>query len=492
MKAAKFRMIGGALLGLALFGGAGDDIDSTAPDTNVPPITTISGGPKPFDVYAFLVDLKWYGEDVDGSIDSYEYAWDDTAEWFSTVLTESTFVVASDTCCIFDTLLTGLGADSIVEQFFRYHTFFVRSVDDKGEKDPSPAFLTFNSTTVAPITRITQGPGGSSSSAGSGRAVSFHWEGEDPDSPDNAVAAYEYFHATKGELRERYGYNDAIGVTRKVWNSLDWIRVGADTTSVILRNLETGFGPDGAYRHFFFVRSIDAAGAVEQIPIPLVNFREWGASASTSGIVVIRSNVLGTTSTGGDRVGQVFEGTRVVFSWRANLGSYDGIVTGYSHAYDNLIWSAWDLDDIRYPEEGEFVPLRGRHTFFARARDEAGEIVTASFPFEVFAGPRNLDTTQVLVLNNFHVDALPDFYPSPAKYARFWTDSLLVNFNYDFFDPRTELENEPPIRQMSRSTTIIVPTDDWEGGGGSYPIISEWHRRDENPLWSYVDAGGNA
>jgi hypothetical protein len=473
------------LLGL----GAGcDDVDSTAPVSNIPPVTTISGGPKEFDEDSYLVDLKWYGEDVDGSIDSYEYAWDDTAEWFSTVLTESTFVVNSDTCCLYDTLVSAAGADSIVERFFRYHTYFVRAIDDKGERDPSPAYLTFNATTVAPFSRIVQGPPESSVS---GRAVSLHWEGSDPDSPDNAVAGYEYFHATKQRLRERYGFVDAVGVTRKLWNSLDWIRVGADTTSVVLRNLETGYGVNGGNHHIFFIRSIDDAGAVEQIPVRGQNYRTWGASAFTSGVITIRSNVLGTQSTGSDRVGQVFEGTRVVFSWRANLGSYDGVVTGYSHAYDNLIWSAWDLNDVRYPAEGDFTPLRGRHTFFARARDEAGEIVSASFPFEVFAGPRNLDTTNVLLLNNFHISANTAFYPPPDRYRDWWTDSLLVNFKFTFYDPRTELEGDPPIRLMSRSTTIIVPTDDWEGGGGSYPIISEWHTRDENPLWSYVDAGGN-
>ncbi len=488
MQAVRITMQMIALLSLLLVGSACDEV-STAPETNVPPTTRISGGPKPFSQSVYLVKLHWYGEDVDGWVDSFEYAWNDTAEWFSTILKDSTFVVASDTCCIFDTLLTAAGRDSIVERFFRYHTFFVRAVDNRGAKDPSPAYLTFNSTTVAPVSRITRGP---QMNATSGRAVGIHWEGSDPDAPNNAVAAYEYFHATKGVLRERYGYVDAVGMTRRIWNQLGWIRVGADTTSVVLRNLQTGYGPGGANRHFFFVRSIDEAGAVEQIPVRGVNFREWGAADSTTGLVLIRSNVMGAASTGSAHVGQIFEGTRVFFSWRANLGSYDGVPTGYSHAYDQPLWTPWDLSDTRFPREGSFIPLRGPHTFFARVRDEAGEIVSAAFPFEVFAGPRNLDTTAVLVLSNFHVEsARGEFYPQPEKYERFWSDSLLANFNHDFYDARTLRINDPPIRLMSRSTTIIVPTDDWEGGAGQFPIMALWHDLRTNPLWSYVDAGGN-
>lgn len=488
MRFVQVTLLFAALLALAWVIGACDDVDSTAPDSNVPPVTTISGGPSPFDEYSYLVDLKWFGEDMDGSVETYEFAWDDTSEWFETVLTGSTFVVSSDTCCIFDTLVSSAGTDSIVEQYFRYHTFFVRSIDDKRAVDPSPAHLTFNSVTVAPESRITQGPPMNSET---GRAVSIHWEGFDPDSPNNSVSAFDYFHATKGQLRDKYFYRDELGVTKKVWNSLDWTRVGADTTSVVLRGLETGFGVNGSNRHLFFIRSIDDAGAVEQLPVLGENYREWGATDFAAGIVIIRSNVMGTAGSNLDHVGQIFEGTRIVFSWNANLGSYDGTVTGYSHAYDNLLWSAWDIEDDRYPPEGEFIPQRGRHSFFARTKDEAGQIVSAEFPFEVFAGPRNLDTTKVLVMSNFHIEAFEDFYPPPDKYQRFWTDSLLINFNYEFNDPREAQDDEPPIRLMSRATTVILPTDDWEGGLGSQPIVTEWHARDVNPLWSYVDAGGN-
>lgn len=487
MRIVKCGLLGAAVLILFWIVGACDNVDSTAPESNVPPSTTISGGPKVFAASSYLVDLKWFGIDVDGSIDGYEYAWDDTTEWYETVLTGSTFVVSSDTCCLFDTLKSSADLDSIVERFFRYHTFFVRSFDNKEARDPSPAHITFNSTTVAPSSKITQGP---PENASSGRAVSIHWEGFDPDSPDNSVAAYEYFHATKGRLREQYGYVDGPGVTKKVWNKLDWIRVGGDTTNVVLRGLETGFGVNGSNRHIFFIRSIDDAGAVEQLPVKGINYREWGASNDAAGGIVIRTNVMGTGGSNNvDRVGEIFEGTRVVFSWQANLGSYDGVVTGYGHAYDNLLWSAWDLGDTRFPKTGDFIPLRGRHSFFSRARDEAGQVVTAEFPFEVYSGPINLDTTRVLLLSNFHIEANSDFYPTPTRYQRFWTDSVLVNYNYEYYDPRVAEESEPPIRRMSQATTIILPTDDWEGS--QPPLMAEWHKNQVNPIWSYVDAGGN-
>ncbi len=472
-----------------LIAGACDDGDLSGPITNAAPRTEISGGPKPFDKNSYLVDLNWFGEDVDGEISGFEYAWDDTSDWISTALTGSTFVIASDSCCVFDTI-PGDGGDEIVtEQFFRFHTFFIRAIDNLDKRDPSPALITFNSVTVAPTTRITRGP--LESGSVTGPAVSVHWEGTDPDRPDNRVAAYEFFHETVGQLERKYGHVSSAPVTRETWNRLDWVRVSADTQSVVLRNLEPTVS--AATRHMFFVRSIDEAGAVEQIPINGTNYFLWGVAENPSGAFLIRSNVMGErASTSAPLRGQIFEGTELIFSWTADLRSYDGVVTGYSHAYDNLIWGPWDLADRRFPGPGErFTPTKGVHTFFARARDEAGLIVEGKFEFQVFAGPVDVETTSVMHWVDFWVDDDPDFFPPPHLYEPFWEDTLLENFSLDVVFRPLSGGNipKPPVREMSKSTTLILSLQDELNA--AQPFVSSLNDRSENPIWSYVDAGGN-
>ncbi|MBN1825298.1 MAG: hypothetical protein JW958_03455 [Candidatus Eisenbacteria bacterium] len=493
MKGKRFLVTLAMLPVLAWLAAACDDNTTSAPDANVPPTTMISGGPESFGESTYRADLKWYGVDVDGSIEYFEYAFDDTSEWLETAFNGSTFVLSSNEASLFDTLIAASGADSIVERFGKYHTFFVRSVDDDNAMDPTPAFLTFNSTTVAPRTTITKGP---LHDGMSGRAVSIRWEGADPDNPTNAVAAYEYFDATKKVMRSRYGYIDppaGPGVTRKIWNSLDWIRVGADTTQVVLKALETGYGDAGGNRHMFFVRSIDEAGAVEQIPVVRENWREWGVSNDPGGQIIVRSNVMGTAIGNPDNnanphVGQIFEGTRIVFSWYANLASYDGTVTGYGWAYDNPIWSPWDVEMTRYPVSGDYTPTIGRHTFYVRAKDEAGLIIRQEFPFEVHPGPPK-DTTNIFLLCDFYVPGYIGQYPTPTQYVSYWEDSLLVNFNRArSWTPRLEADNDPPILRMVEASTMILTLDDWEFGT---TIIAVWNDNNINPIWSYVDAGGN-
>ncbi len=479
----------------ALFLAAGcDNTDLSSPDTNIPPRTIISGGPRPFTKSSYLVDLKWFGEDSDGEVVAYEFAWDDTTDWVKVEKTDSTFIVNADSCCTYDTLQSTSGNEEISESFFRFHTFFVRSIDDRGALDPSPTHITFNSVTVAPVTRLTGGPIGLTN--GTGEAVRFEWEGSDPDSPNNAVVGYEYFHTLSGRLRDEFGYvpngEGGGGVTRELWNSLDWTRVGAETTFVVLRNLQPTNGDIRGKRHFFFVRSIDEAGAVEQVPSEGVNFVEWGVLNKSTGSIMIRSNVMGIRFSGGaaPEVGEVFEGTDLIFSWGADLRAYGGRVQGYTHAYDDFRWDPWDINDTRFPVSGGLNATRGRHSFFAKVQDDAGLEILGEFPFEVFAGP-DPDLSTVLHWNDFYVSTEPDFYPGPDEFLDFWADTLLASFDLiDQFNPGKDRNVvDPPIRRMSAASTLILTTDDFEGD--TWPYIQQLHASSNDPIWSYVDAGGN-
>ncbi len=471
-----------------------DDTSLDVPYENLPPRTTISGAPRPFSRTTYTVDLKWYGEDPDGEVIGYQYAWDDTTDWFDIAVTGSTFSINADTCCIFDTLEISAGRDSLAERFFRFHVFFLRALDNNNEPDPTPAYIAFNSVNVAPYTRFTLGP--TEGDRFTGSSVTFAWEGTDPDRPEKQVVAYEYFHATNGDLKRKYGYVSELeggqGITRDFWSRLDWIRVRADTTRLTLRNLAVTSGDPENKRHFFFVRSIDEAGAAEQIPVRDVNYTEWGVIEKPIGFVIIRSNLMGSRISGilNPPLGEVFENTPLFFSWMADLRSYYGTPNGYQYSYDNFIWSPWSRSNISFPDDGElFTPTRGRHTLFVRVRDDAGSIFMGRFPFEVFSGP-DPDVKSILHWNDFYVETDPDFYPQPSDFLSFWADSLLRNVSeVQQFNPRVNPAGfSPPIRRMSDASTIILSTDSW---GEERTYISALHSIGKNPIWSYVEAGGN-
>lgn len=70
-----------------------------------------------------LVRLRWWGTDPDGVVNNYEISFDQV-EWISTPLQDSTFQ-----------FVISAGSDTVDIDFW------VRSVDDEGEKDESPAYL---------------------------------------------------------------------------------------------------------------------------------------------------------------------------------------------------------------------------------------------------------------------------------------------------------------------------------------------------------------
>lgn len=88
----------------------------------------------------------WMGSDKDGRVIGYEYVIDDiTKAW--TFLPCDSGMATQDTVQFSAPNLTG-----------DWHTLYIRAVDDKWAKDPTPPSQTYNATTIAPNTIITGGP----------------------------------------------------------------------------------------------------------------------------------------------------------------------------------------------------------------------------------------------------------------------------------------------------------------------------------------------
>lgn len=191
---------------VALLGGCRDEA-GIAIDRNAPPETVLTGAPGDSQTAFYSVRLYWSGFDPDGDVVGYEWATTEslpdpeTIEYRFTTRTDSTFRFSVEP----NSEVLG-------------HRFYVRSVDNEGRRDPSPAFTFFAArNTCAPSVVFTRAVGISPSgetrpitststiepgdTIPSGWSASFAWRGEDCD----AVIREDGVIDTIGRI-ERYFY----------------------------------------------------------------------------------------------------------------------------------------------------------------------------------------------------------------------------------------------------------------------------------------------
>lgn len=115
-----------------------EGIEIPEPDKNHWPETELTGAPMESTAAYYRVHLFWKGFDDDGIIQGFEYAIDDTSRnelWTFTTRTDSelVFITATDES----------------QQQIREHSFYVRSIDNQGKTDPTPAHMMFFAQTEA-------------------------------------------------------------------------------------------------------------------------------------------------------------------------------------------------------------------------------------------------------------------------------------------------------------------------------------------------------
>ncbi|MFN0149491.1 MAG: hypothetical protein ACKVU1_02135 [bacterium] len=448
-------------------GGCSDDVEPQGlfPEGNLPPSTEIVNPAVTGEEVTYNLLVSWRANDEDGTVVGFEVAIDDTSDWFFTPEYDSQFVFPSSNCCVPDTIIFPDGTILIDSLYSAFHTLFVRAVDNEGTRDPSPDFITFNSTTITPETVIQRGPSGTGSVQITATTVIVAWEGRDR---DGVVAGY------------RYRLDDA-----------PWSEVGADCTVVRFTNLTTAqFVGDTRGFHTFTVFAIDNAGAVERSIDRTLNFRLWESVEDIGGNLIITSNVLGSRSGVNTLEGQVFEGTRLSFDWRGDASLYGGLIQCYSYAYDDLVnFSPCDLRTTHFPPgQTDFEPPIGAHTLFVRAFDDAGQIIEANFEYSVLVGPGSIDSVnrRILYIDDFTLGtgSNGDTYPPDLKEEAFW-DTLLFGFNSTRFDAEVETDIPTP-RIIGSNSTLIWYIDD-----ESQLKTSNQATNFRNPIGPYVNAGGN-
>lgn len=170
--------------------------------------------------------LHWYGDDPDGYVTGYRYAWGDPKNlasdlWDSTEATEDTF------------LLHLSGEDSTF-------TFQVQAVDNQGERDPSPASLSFPVKNTPPEVQFVKESDVPDSTY---PVAAFWWDGNDFDGAET-IDYYEW------ALADQFPADTLI-----------WHQIPANQDILILTEAD-GLTPG---IHKFYLRARDIAGAYSPV-----------------------------------------------------------------------------------------------------------------------------------------------------------------------------------------------------------------------------------
>ena len=399
---------------------------------NAPPNTTVSAVPPVLGTAGFEVTFNWTGEDADGRVVGFEWRIsnngedgvvdiEDTLEvdlpWRSTTLSDSTFLVQAD----IDSFPPDAGDPRQRPRDYRFwqtHTFYVRAVDEKGAKDPSPAHVSFTGTTLAPTVLINlpnvsvppdclQGP----------KVLTFGWEGVDPDLVTGDPEYIRYIlkpyaspsggciTATLFDLLQPIRNNDPL------WSP--WIRYDAlgDSGTIVTFDRQE---PGSIF--LFAVQARDVAGAVTPTFEWGVNVRHVQTTNSKYPLLTVTEQFLGTeaaVATNSVRSFEIAADQALNFTWIGDGSEYGGIIEAYRYG--------WDVTDPEDPNDpGWAVPWGsgpswqraptqrfqiGAHNFVVQCRDNSGTISRLIYLLNVVQVPAYSEQRELLLVDDWREDA---------------------------------------------------------------------------------------
>jgi hypothetical protein len=264
-------------LGLVMQLGCGNDPATPVP--NQPPTTDITGGPLEGSRVPARVTFFWLGSDIDGARPSnYDYIvetypravsrFDEItlappapadARWVRVTANQITMPVLADT------LRADPQGDIGAGEFDRWHTFWIRAIDNELTIDETPDHRTFQAYTQAPRIDLLW-PAEAATAATLPRTFVLHWDGSDPLGGGNdpirpRESRWALVPATLDGGGQPLGFPAALyALPDTTWS--DWaIWVDADSsgTSATFRDLV----PNPDTRTFVFaVQGRDESGAV--------------------------------------------------------------------------------------------------------------------------------------------------------------------------------------------------------------------------------------
>jgi hypothetical protein len=454
------------------------------------PHVYVSGGPPQGGTSHYYITIYWRGVDSDGIVEHFLYAIDDTTDWIETRAAQDTFLFTADS------LRTG-------EEFGRWHTFWIKAVDNLGAESV-PYYLTFDARTIAPRTTIlspTCDPEGDIICQGPrmvGTSVRITWDGVDPDCscPTKKPVGYTWrLFNTTDYCNCPFGIEnpDLLDLPDNIPDSTSCWSEPTTDTEVQFSDLEAG-----AY-WLFGVRAIDEAGAIEpdlRGNYNVIYFRTmpgWGAP-------VLRV-YEGASQHTFPNDGQVWRkqaavGGQICFGWEGDATAYGGEICGYKYGID--------IEDLNDPDQWEidwtlditgvcmtFVEP-GTHYVYVKTKDCSSIEQLGTIEIEVV---ESLFDRDVLLVDDYF-DTIPDDATHDAFMLQIlsrcfqFTDSIYVfnTFKAGAGGVPRELKSveEPSLSELMRYRLIIWDTDATQNqfNTGIRRVV------DGGILDAYLNAGG--
>lgn len=500
------------LLGaLALAAGCNDNdfgIDKRHP--NRPPETVLASGP-PDSTYGtnYRVRLYWSGSDGDGIIDHYDFIMvdhpaiedsistgdlsapnrvvvrvpePDDPRWQSTSARDTLIITRADTLHRDPSPPSGsnLGQHNEFirrQSFERWHTFFVRAVDNEGAIDPTPDYRSFNSNNIAPVVALQPPVTASSGEFMGPPTIVFNWDGYDPVGDGTELlpiaSRWVILASNKDSFGGYRGLPDTLyHVAPSAWSPWrPWSASDGSGKRAIVRGLRpAGFEP-GVGFYLFAVQAMDEAGAVTPVfdwfTIGKNNTTPVFVSGDIGPTLSLRESFLGVFNfTGSSRplLVDAAAGQTIRFCWRGDASSYGGEIVGYRYGWDIRDPEDEEQWEQNWSETATCAPARvfnsGTHVFFLQTRDNAESITQARIEMTVRQVTRRRDL--LFVDDSTHPQGDTD--PDEAREDQRWQaifDSLLVRRPFafdsgrDVFDVRQNRRQPPPLSLVFDYKTVV-------------------------------------
>ena len=397
-----------AFVAIALFAlAAGCSTNTDLSGVRVPnsrPDTRITGQPPSLLEASFAVDLNWTGSDPDGLVVGYE--WKISNNGTDGISPRDTLTIDPLTGAVLhpwrftagnDTILMVLAdQDSFARDLhseprsFRTHSFFIRAVDDKGAVDPTPAYISFTSTTIVPTCRVKYARLDEDEAQAVPSSVNIGWSGEDLDFELRVPTqvrflwkSAQYGTTDLGDplyIRlpfEYYAhYEEVLDI-----NDPDWSQWRGYAALEEDRMVKFPNQPDREY-FLFAVQVRDTAGAVSvgmeyQLQVANLRIKDGGFRPA----VAIAEPFLGAP-TSSEIFNEIAGSQPLNFSWSGDASDYNGKIVSYRHG-----WDLTDPEDSSDP--GWVVPpglskqnlfavetafKDGLHTFYLRVVDDSDQV----------------------------------------------------------------------------------------------------------------------
>lgn len=427
------------------------------PVPNLPPNTELTASPPDLLEGSFIVSFNWTGFDPDGRIRGFQWKMSnngidgisvqDTLTFdpvTGAVLNPWHFSASTDTTLLVSADLPNFPRDPEgYNRSYQTHSFFVRAIDENGVVDPTPAYVSFNATTLLPTVRVT-GPdavAGQQSPSTLPAAVTFLYSGADPDFSlglptkvrflwKRAVMPSGDYADSRIEVAENMDFMVDFGDSTPPWSAWRPFPHEEANRRVTFANQQK-LDEFGRQIHYVFAIQVqDTTGAVSV-------GRDYGFTVMHVSIsdkyptLTVFENYLGSKVVNGANnyeLVDIASGQELNFSWGATASDYAGVIETYRYGWDvadpgdplDPGWAIAAGNTSQHRRAPVTAFNSGVHTLTVETRDNSGQISRIIYRLTVVQAPPLENQLPLLMIDSIH-----------DRQSNFWVGRPPANTPYD-------------------------------------------------------------